>query len=508
MKVTIIDVVSKLRGWAINGNVPHVRVTELLHLLRPFHPELPFSSKTLLHTPSIMTSKKLNNGECYHFGLLINLERILTEHDYSSCYKEIQLQINIDGLPLFRSSNIQLWPILCLLKHVTNSPFPIGIFCGTSKPDPLDIYLKDFINELEFLIQGGIEINGKKYKVVLHNFVCDAPARAYLKCVKSHTGYSACDKCTEYGEYVNGRIIFPNITATNCKRTNTSFRLQTDENYHLGTSPLTKLPIDFIKCFPIDYSHNVCLGIMRKLLNTWISGQPLSVKLSGHFFKQISKHLQQLRIYIPFEIHRKLRGLEDLPRWKGTEFRTFLLYVGPIVLKDNIDIAAYEHFLLFHVGISILVSDKHISEFSLKYVKKILTFIQHSENIYGRQFLIYNVHLLSHLTDDVDIFGPLDEFSTFPFENYLGKLKTYVKSPTNPLQQIFRRLTENYVLPLNKMKSNSLIKLMYSHNLGPLHSSILHTHCKQYKKVTFHDIVFSIDSSVDCYCMITENILI
>lgn len=184
------------------------------------------------------------------------------------------------------------------------------------------------------------------------------------------------------------------------------------------------------------------------------------------------------------------------------------MYVGPIVLKDNIDIAVYEHFLLFHVGISILVSDKHISEFSLKYVKKILTFIQHSENIYGRQFLIYNVHLLSHLTDDVDIFGPLDEFSTFPFENYLGKLKTYVKSPTNPLQQIFRRLTENYALPLNKMKSNSLIKLMYSHNLGPLHSSILHTHCKQYKKVTFHDIVFSIDSSVDCYCIITENILI
>lgn len=139
--------------------------------------------------------------------------------------------------------------------------------------------------------------------------------------------------------------------------------MQTDKDYHLGISILTKLPIDLIRCFPIDYLHNVCLGIMRKLLNTWINGQLLPVKLNGHSFKQISKHLQQLKVYVPLEINRKPRGLEDLARWKGTEFRTFLLYLGPIVLQNNIDIAIYEHFLLFHVEISILVSDKYFRIF-------------------------------------------------------------------------------------------------------------------------------------------------
>jgi len=325
------NLTDKLKEWAVNGNVPHIRVTELLHLLQPFHPELPLSSKTLLNTPSIIKSKKLNNGEYYHFGLLTSLKRMLAEHDYSSNCKNVQLQINIDGLPLFKSCNTQLWPILCLLKNLNSSPFPIGIFCGTSKPDSLDFFLETFVNELEYVIQNSLEVKDKKYKVVLYNFVCDAPARAYLKYVKSHTGYSACDKCTIYGERVNNRIIFPNIRAI--KRTDSSFRLQTDEDYHLGISPLTKVPIDLIKCFPIDYLHNICLGIMHKLLNTWISGQLLSVKLNSHSFKEISKHLQQLKVYVPLEINRKPRGLEDLARWKGTEYRTFLLYLGPIVLQ-------------------------------------------------------------------------------------------------------------------------------------------------------------------------------
>lgn len=235
----------------------------------------------------------------------------------------------------------------------------------------------------------------------------------------------------------------------------------------------------------------------------------MSLKLSTYYFKQISTHLQQLRVHIPLEINRKPRGLEDLARWKGTEFRTFLLYLGPIVLKDNINIAIYEHFLLLHVGISILVSRKYISKFSSKYANKVLTtFIQHSKEICGTQFLIYNVHLLSHVTDDVDNFGPLDEFATFSFQSYLGKLKKYIKSSTNPLQQICRRLIENFSLSFNNIRCNLQIELKYRHNLGPLHTSISHMHCEQYEKLIFYDVAFLINSNADCYCMLDESIVI
>lgn len=79
------NLICKLREWAINGNVPHIRISELLHILWLFHPELPLSSKTLLNTPLVLKSKKLNNGEYYHFNLITSLKRILTEHDLFCC---------------------------------------------------------------------------------------------------------------------------------------------------------------------------------------------------------------------------------------------------------------------------------------------------------------------------------------------------------------------------------------------------------------------------------------
>ena len=54
-----------------------------------------------------------------------------------------------------------------------------------------------------------------------------------------------------------------------------------------------------------------------------------------------------------------------------------------------------------------------------------------------------NVHSLLHLADDVAVHGALDKFSAFPFENYLQKLKRFVRSGKNPIVQIARRLSES-----------------------------------------------------------------
>lgn len=65
------------------------------------------------------------------------------------------------------------------------------------------MYLEDFVNELLFIIENGIQIGFKKVEFYVHSFICDAPARAFIKCVKYHSGYSSCDKCTVRREYLN-----------------------------------------------------------------------------------------------------------------------------------------------------------------------------------------------------------------------------------------------------------------------------------------------------------------
>lgn len=200
--------------------VPHSVINDLFISLSPLHPSLPLNSRTLLRTPRYNIGfKKLDTGDLCYFGIGEYLKRFLSISDVDI----IRLSFNIDGLPLYHSSSIQFWPILGLIRNHsgTFSPFTIAVFCGKMKPSPLSSYFEDFITEL--LLTIGLMFNGKKYIIEVQNFICDAPARAFVKCVKSHGGYSACDKCTEEGEYINGRMIYEGISAS--KRTDESFLL-------------------------------------------------------------------------------------------------------------------------------------------------------------------------------------------------------------------------------------------------------------------------------------------
>lgn len=236
----------------------------------------------------------------------------------------------------------------------------------------------------------------------------------------------------------------------------------------MGKSPLLALDIDMVNTFPIDYMHNVCLGVMRKLLNCWVGGK-LTVRLASQTVKLLSNRLLSFREYMPREINRKPRSLDELPRFKATEFRSFLLYTGVIALHNLVDVAVYNHFLLFHCGIALLVSPKSVHNvINYEFANHLLkTFVEHSENLYGPEFLIYNVHVLSHLCDDALHYGLLDSFSAFPFENFLNQLKRLLKSPTKPLEQIVKRLHEINSIALNNTTVNCDIKHEQEHHLSP-----------------------------------------
>lgn len=76
--------------------------------------------------------------------------------------------------------------ILFLLPHITAEipkikPMVIAIWCGNEKPKNLNDYLLKFVNELNHVLSNGITINGYQLTVNFHCFVCDTPARAFLK---------------------------------------------------------------------------------------------------------------------------------------------------------------------------------------------------------------------------------------------------------------------------------------------------------------------------------------
>ena len=118
-----------------------------------------------------------------------------------------------------------------------------------------------------------------------------------------------------------------------------------------------------IQSFPLDYMDLTCLGVMRKLLLAWKKG-PLTVRIGTQNVNRISERLSMIKFSVPNDFARKPRSLDELARWKATELRQFLLYTGPVVLKNIVNEDIYNHFLTFHLANSWQIFRKHMHSLS------------------------------------------------------------------------------------------------------------------------------------------------
>lgn len=485
---------SELAAWAAQFNVSLSAQSALLKILNPHLPSLPTDARSLVHIDRKVNVRPLQNGGEYcHLGIAKSLAQCLYLVDISST-DTLELQLNIDGLPLFKSSSTCLWPILCLVKNCSKrEPFVVGLYCGTNKPASAEDFLSDFVSEAIDLLKNGLLIGSKHYSVVIHSFVCDAPARAFVKGVKHHSGYSSCEKCTQHGEYV-GKVIFPCTGAA--ARTDKDFAEMKDRKHHVGICPLNSLGIGCVSQFGLDYMHLVCLGIVRRLLLYWKGPDgPLHVRLGRKLVLVLSDRLLSLAKHIPKEFARKPRSLHEVLRWKATEFRQFLLYTGVVVLQGVLSAELYQHFLLLSVAISILVSNDLAKE-HCSYAEELLTkFVKDAAVLYGNEILVYNVHCLLHLAADVKVLGALDEFSAFPFENALGHLKKLVRKPQFPIQQVVLRLNERYAARL--VLQNVVYPVTkFEHCAGPVPACM--PNVEQFRQVQTDKYMLSLNCSNNC----------
>ena len=352
-----VSIKDQLSEWAVHFQITMEALSSLLFILKPVVIDLPKDPRTLLKTKTSYDIQRKCGGEYYHFGLKKNLIDILSAAAVNGIERidqTLQLQLNIDGLPLFKSSNHQFWPILGRLVNVPSSkePFVIGIFSGIAKPTSLSDYLKDFINEFNELKEHGITSCGQHFDIEMSSVICDAPAKAFVKNVKQYSGYFGCDKCTQEGEW-RGKMTFPEIDAP--LRTDDSFEMMTDDEHHKGPSPFVEIGLKMITQFPIDYMHMTCLGVVKRMLSIWMKG-PLNHRLVSRTINHISSDLVDLKPCIPMEFARKPRSLSEMDRWKATEFRQFLLYTGPVVLERHLDEYVYKNFLLLSISMHILLN--------------------------------------------------------------------------------------------------------------------------------------------------------
>ena len=115
-----------------------------------------------------------------------------------------------------------------------------------------------------------------------------------------------------------------------------------------------------------------------------------------------------------------------------------MIYVGFVLLahRDIFSRHVQYNYLLFACSMRILLSDG--MEENLAVVSDLMKdFVKHSIELYGKSFVSYNIHCMTHLTEDYKSYGNLNNISAFPFESYLGSnIKGAVRSGYKPLHQI------------------------------------------------------------------------
>lgn len=207
------QITNKFKLWAVTSKISHSCLREFLEIicLIPGFENTPKDPRTFLHTPRNTITRYVNPGTYFHLGICNGLNNMFKYLNTSDIPNIIEVGINIDGLPLCKSSSSQLYPILCIINNVKISPniFPIGIYHGNDKPLNFNNFLEEFVDESVLLTRQGLNIKDKYVRFKITMFLFDAVAKASILYIKGHSGYSSCSKCNQEGEYINNRICFP-----------------------------------------------------------------------------------------------------------------------------------------------------------------------------------------------------------------------------------------------------------------------------------------------------------
>lgn len=175
-----------------------------------------------------------------------------------------------------------------------------------------------------------------------------------------------------------------------------------------------------------------------------------------------------LSVKLPNDIRRLPRTIKEIRFWRGGEFRTFLLFLGPVCLRNFLHPDFYDHFMLLSNGIYRLLCDKskyHNVNCQVA-SKELFLFSSKTEQLYGKEHCTYNNHQLLHMAKSAYSWGPLWCWSTRHFESFLYDIKSSLHGSQRHCEQLERILMETTILRMESPPSNHSFSLNHFHHVS------------------------------------------
>ena len=313
--------------------------------------------------------------------------------------KFLSLNMNIDGVALFKSRSFWIWPVWIQifnfpekLRGKFQNLALLNLWHGKSKNRKVCTEIELFVRGKAFIDNLGLCSFKFQYTI------CDMPVMASLCQVQQFNGYYGCPYCYIRGCHENRRILYS---------VNESYRLRRNEQYKekaknrkFGFKDISSFHEFFpIPCFvAIDSMHQVFLGVAKILTVAHITKLK---SMKDSFDTKLDKCM------VHYASIHKPKSVKELKLWEDSDYNFFHLW--PILLNNSYfcgDRLLVENFKRLSLAIRLL------SEFNVP--EELVNYAEKQKNIFFRNFLTlfpaeshpFNFHAVRHLSEQVKMLCP------------------------------------------------------------------------------------------------------
>ncbi|KAJ1528946.1 hypothetical protein ONE63_007314 [Megalurothrips usitatus] len=149
----------------------------------------------------------------------------------------------------------------------------------------------------------------------------------------------------------------------------------------------------------------------------------------------------------PHFVDRLPDPVDKIIYWKASVLRAFLFHFSLCILHDVLEPEYFEHFVSFVKAISILNSSS-VSPGDIEISSSLLTQFVRFQILYGKRHMTHNIHMLLHVSANVDYLAPLWVTNCFKFEVMNGRVTQLVHGTRYAGIQVCSNLSVVTRLPL------------------------------------------------------------
>ena len=394
-------------------------------------------------------NKGITNYDIFKFNTYKNLISKLGATDYTLC-------LNSDGFQINSTSKTEPWPLYLVINEL---PYKVrfsmrylvflGIYYGKKHPN-LNKILKQAIDPQIDIFKRGITFNGSVHIFRIIYASLDKPARASLMEMTSHSSLLGCIFCLQrmVTLEVNGKKhkTFPIDNALSLLRedddfiaTGISCDITSESQYGQKASTFLENFQEFkpVSSQIIDLMHCLYGGCVKKICMLLFDFKYRNKPFSCHSrLASINAIISSLRP--PSHFITRIRSFNNINFFRSHEYTSFILFYGPIILKEFVSQEQYDNLILL-AKIAFICSRSSLNETLIIILEETIKyFLASFQSIYGREFLTINFHELIHIPNNIRNNGSIFNLSCFGFENFNKLLKQSIHGIKSDLE-VFRK---------------------------------------------------------------------